>query len=187
MTHDELIEHAARWLRKRKRLPVVLQDVKTVMTSEQPDVIGWTNTGFSTLIECKVFPGDALRDKDKPFRRAPSTGMGFERYFAFPKGFLEHYPNTKNHLPGAWGILEFDDKGKVTIVQKSAQFYERNDRCERSLLVQAVRRATEGWGRRMFGADAPKAPDGDPNPTASKVIRDLRNENTKLRAELRRH
>lgn len=100
--------------------------------------------------------------------------MGYERIFAFPSGFMKAYPNVVNHLPGGWGIVEFDDKGKAKVIRKGTPFYERNDRAERALLVQGVRKATEGWGRKTFGDLAPEMTDGDPHPTASKVIRELR-------------
>lgn len=186
MTHDELVKLAARWLRIRKRHPVVLEDVRCFATSEQPDVIGWTNAGFSTLIEAKVSPSDALRDEHKTFRKQPSRGMGYERIFAFPAGFMSRYPSVVNHLPGGWGIVEFDDKGRAKVIRKGTPFFERNDRAERALLVQGVRKATEGWGRKTFGDLAPEMTDGDPHPTASKVIRDLRIENRKLRDQLAR-
>lgn len=187
MKHDELARLAANWLRKKKRLPVVLQDVKCMMTSEHPDAIAWNNSGFSVLVECKVYPADLFRDADKPFRKFPERGMGNKRWFAFPSGFLAAYPRAIVHCPGLWGIVEIDDRGRAKVLRDAHAFPEWNRFDELRLLVQAVRKATEGWGRRTFGDIAPPTVDGDPHPTASKVIRDLRNENTKLRAELRRH
>lgn len=192
MTHDELVAHAARWLRKRKRLPVVLQDVHCTCTSEQPDAIGWTTSGFSTLVECKTSASDLLRDFDKPFRRAPERGMGFERFYAFPSGFVDAHPkwwpvDRVREVPWfkGWGVIEFDSRGRLIFVHRSSQFHERNDRDERALLVQAVRKATEGWGRKTFGDIAPPMVDGDPHPSASKVIRMLREENLRFRTRLR--
>jgi hypothetical protein len=187
MTHDQLVTLAAAWLRKKKRVAVVLQDVRCMMTSEQPDVIGWGNAGFSVLVEVKASPGDLLRDADKTFRKAPERGMGYTRWYAFEKGFLESYPSSRNHIPGSWGIVEIDEKGRAKELHKPSPFHVRNERDERVLLVQAVRKATEGWGRKTFGEIAPPMLDGDPHPSASKVIRELRTENLRLRRELQKH
>lgn len=186
MTHDELVRLAANWLRKKKRLPIVLQDVKCMMTSEQPDVIAWNNSGFSTLLEIKVFPSDLIRDAEKTFRKVPDRGMGHTRWFVFPKGFFAHHVNALAHCPGAWGIVEIDPRGRPTTLRMPTPFHTWNRRDEQCLLIQATRKATEGWGRRTFGDIAPPMVDGDPHPTASKLIRELRTENAKMRRELQR-
>ena len=187
MTHDELVRLAANWLRKKKRLPIVLQDVKCMMTSEQPDVIAWNNSGFSTLVEVKVFASDLVRDAEKTFRKVPERGMGYTRWFAFPKGFLAHHSGALNHCPGAWGVVEIDERGRTTTIRMPTRMLEWNRFDELRLLIQACRKATEGWGRRVFGDIAPPMVDGDPHPTASKLIRELRTENRRLRDDLRKH
>lgn len=176
MTHDELIASAARWLRVARRHPVVLSDVRCSMISEQPDIIAWKNTGFSTVIEAKASRSDFVRDKHKSFRRNEERGMGYERYFYAPVGIV-----PASELPPGWGLLEPDAKGRVVLVVKSRSFTDRSERDERVLLVSAVRRVTEGWGRRTFGEIAPPMVDGDAHPTATKIIRELRAENKQLR------
>ena len=178
MTHSELIAAASKWLRTR-RYPIVLCDVQCAVTSEQPDVIGWTNGGLSCVVECKASRSDFQRDARKWFRRSPEVGMGYERWFCAPAGML-----TVADLPERWGLVEPSGK-RMRVVRKADTNLPRNERCERALLVNALRRATEGWGRRMFGEIAPPLVDGDPHPTASRIIRELRTENTKLRAALR--
>lgn len=181
MTHDELVRLAANWIRKKNH-PIVLQDVKCQMTSEQPDVIAWGNSGFSTLIEVKVSLSDLVRDKDKSFRRNPASGMGFYRWYAFPKLFTKMFPGALDtYTPGFWGIVEIDDEGRAKQIRKPQPYREWNQRCERALLVNALRKATEGWGRRTFGDIAPEMKDGDPHPTASRIIKDLVAENHILR------
>jgi hypothetical protein len=179
MTHADLISSASTWLRISRRHPVVLSDVRTVATSEQPDVIAWKNSGFSTVVECKFSRSDFRRDAKKFFRREEEAGMGYERYFYAPAGVIR-----LPELPSGWGLLEPDARGRVLLVVKSSAFMRRNERAERSLLVNAVRRVTEGWGRRTFGALAHEMVDGDPHPTASRIIRELRTENAKLRRAL---
>lgn len=181
MTHALMITHAERWVRRVKRCPVVLADVRCTAVNEQPDVIGWSNNGFSTVVECKVSRGDFLRDEKKWFRRSPASGMGYERWIATPTGLI-----TVDELPDRWGLVVLATDGKRMIVARKAEpFHERNDRSERALLVNAVRRATEGWGRRIFGETAPAVVDGDPHPSAARVLRDLRAENLRLREQLR--
>lgn len=178
MTHDALVKWAERWLRKRRAV-VVLSDVRSIMVSEQPDVIAWGNSGFSTLVECKVSRADFLRDAGKPFRRHPERGMGLERWYAAPPGLL-----TVADLPARWGLIEPADRGGapvgVRVVRRAERFDRRAEREERALLVTALRRATEGWGRAMFGDLAPPAEtEGDRHPAV--LARTIRN----LRAELR--
>jgi len=65
MTHAELITSASQWLRTGRRHAVVLSDVHTAATNEQPDVIAWKNSGFSTVVECKISRSDFRRDAKK--------------------------------------------------------------------------------------------------------------------------
>lgn len=169
MTHDALVTAAAKWLRKKH--PIVLSDVRCAVTSEQPDVIGWTNGGFSSVVECKVSRADFARDEKKWFRRSPENGMGYYRWIAAPAELLR-----AEDVPEKWGlVVMLWARGRMSIVRQAEPFYQRNDQSEKALLVNALRRATEGWGRRMFFED------GDPHPTASKIIRELRAEVAQLR------
>lgn len=179
MTHDELVAVGARWLRKRKH-PVVLCDVHTSVTDELPDVIAWTNGGHSTVVECKTSRADFLRDEKKQFRSAAAAGMGRERFFFLSSAFV-----AVEELPDGWGLLLPSARGGVVVSAKSRVFASYDAKGERALLVSAVRRVTEGWGRRIFGEIAPPLVDGDPHPSASRRIRDLRAENQKLKASLR--
>lgn len=159
---------------------------------ECPDVIGWRWGESSTLIECKVSLEDFRRDSKKHFRRIPSAGMGRERWYAFPLGFTDAHRVRLNDdgglfpadIPERWGVVEFDAR-RARVLRKPLPFAERNVVNETRLLVSSLRRATEGWGRKVFGEIAPPMVDGDPGPTAARVIRDLRNENRRLRNRLR--
>lgn len=170
MTHAELVKLAERWLRKSPNPhPIVLADVRVNAVGEQPDAIGWRSYGVSTLIECKASRADFLRDEAKRHRRFPDTGMGAFRYYCAPAGIL-----SLADLPARWGLLTPSGRGGLTIAYQATPFAEYAWRDETTLLVSALRRATEGWGRRIFGDDAPVLVDGDPHPTATATIKSLR-------------
>lgn len=177
MTHAELVVQAERWLRRRL-FAIVLSDVKCVVVNEQPDAIAWTGRGLSTLVECKATRSDYLRDAQKWFRRAPERGMGRQRWYFTAPGVV-----SPAELPFCWGLAVYDGK-RVSMVRKPEPFLEWNRGAEQALLVTALRRATEGWGRKMFGEIAPPGEDGDPHPSATRIIRELRAENARLRKQL---
>lgn len=181
MTHAELVEAAARWA-ERRRYRVVLRDVQCVLVSEQPDVIAWKSHGASLLVECKATRSDFLRDRKKAWRRDPEAGMGYERYYAVPS--LSVVADVGASWLGGWGLLLVDPRGRVSVAKKGGPFTSRNERAERALLVSAVCRVTEGWGRKLFGPAAPQNPDGDPPRSTARVIRELREENRRLRRSL---
>lgn len=178
MTHTELIEAAAKWA-QRRRYRVVLRDVRCNIVSEQPDVIAWKTHGASVVVEAKTSRADFLRDRHKAWRRYPEEGMGYERYYA-----VESESILDGSVAG-WGILVVNPGGRIRVAKKSGPFTKRNEAAERTLLVSAVARVTEGWGRRMFGASAPMGPDGDAPPSTARVIREMREEVLKLKAQLR--
>jgi hypothetical protein len=177
MNHSDLVARAARWL-KSKRYPIVLSDVRITAISELPDVIGFRTSGDSLLVECKASREDFRRDSLKFFRRVPEAGMGYFRWYFAPVGVLK-----PEDMPTRWGLALVDGE-RVSIAKKPTPFVERAIRVENTLLVSALRRATEGWGRQMFGERAPLAPNGDPHPRAAAAIRDLSEENRRLRHEL---
>jgi hypothetical protein len=182
MTHDVLVKLAARWAEKQAKCAIVLSDVRCGMVQEQPDVLGWTNCGFSTLIEVKVSRADFLRDSKKTFRLSCERGMGWKRYYCTPSKLVD-----ASEVRAGWGLLQPTERGKLEVIKGSSTFAAWNERDERTLLVQATRRAMEGWGRRMFGEHAPAdVVDGDAGPTTTKIIRDLRKENQRLFDELRK-
>lgn len=146
VTHDELIEHAAKWL-QTKNCVVVITDM-THKHPETPDAIGW-NQNRSILIEVKVSRADFLRDKKKGFRKNPALGMGDERLFLVPEGLVK-----TEELPEGWGLLEYrkpkgrQRKPRVVAVKGGGswaptQRHKPNLRAEQSLLISALRRTAQ--------------------------------------------
>lgn len=130
MTHSELVEKAAAWL--RQRCPVVITEMASA-ASEEADVIGF-NGYQSILIECKISLNDYDLDKAKPYRRYPETGMGDIRYY-FTVGNLL---NPKR-LPDNWGLLEIHGK-RVYTKKKPVRFLKKAVRGEQALLISTIRR-----------------------------------------------
>lgn len=176
LSHSKLVKAAQKWVRSRGYI-LQLCEFKTNMTQEEPDVIGWKNAGWSVVVECKTSRSDFLVDKKKSFRRNPSLGMGYHRWLFTSVGLLK-----KEELPESWGLAEVEQRGmqkRVRIVAHPTPHHERALRDENVLLVQACRRAVDGWGRSAFGDEAPASSDvvdGDAGPTASKIIKELRRE-----------
>lgn len=139
--HAELVQAAAKWLRKVGCRVVLCDPFRAhVTTGEQPDAIGWRD-GLSILVEAKVSMADFLKDRKKPFRIDPSRGMGDWRFFIAPAGLLD-----QKELPQGWGLLTVDEtkparmiigpKGNTSWWTKKP--FDANTREENRLLVSAL-------------------------------------------------
>src|SRR5216110_2482193 len=113
MTHAQLVERAVRWLRSY-RCGVVLSE-QACVSGETPDAIGWKRACHSVLVECKVTRADFLADRAKPFRQKPENGVGSERFYLTPSGFVK-----PEELPAGWGLLELR-RGRIEMVRVSAK------------------------------------------------------------------
>ncbi len=129
MTHKDLVQIAADWL-KKNRCSVVITELAT--GGECPDAIGWRGP-FSTLVECKISRCDFSSDRKKPFRSANWLGVGLNRYFLTPPGLL-----SVDDLPPKWGLLEFS--GDKLRVAKKSELFRVNNRHEVSILLSCLRR-----------------------------------------------
>lgn len=167
MTHDELVRRVGRWLRSTKRHAVVLEEIGTD-GFEFPDVIGWYRHAATTLVECKISVSDFDKDAKKPFRKRPEMGMGDERWYACPEGLL-----APEDMPPGWGLLWVGPKTCKVKKQPSYRFpaTELIKRKEARLLVSALVRATEGWGRKVFGEISPVDGQLDPHPTVASTLK----------------
>jgi hypothetical protein len=134
LTHAQLVQRGAMWLRNRKNCRVVLAE-QTTGRGEIADVVGWKFGNCSFLLECKVSRGDFFADRCKPFRVDPSLGMGSYRYFLAPTGVL-----AAEDVAGDWGLLEV--RGRSIFVLKEAQPQVAHNHPEEvALLVQALAQA----------------------------------------------
>lgn len=143
MTHDELVQTSAKWLKKHSQnavIPncsIVSDDIKSLTkTGEIPDVFGWCSW-CSILIEVKVSRSDYFADKKKEFRTFADKGMGEFRYYICPKDMIEQC-----EVPMLWGLLYCDDNGNIEIVRRAIQ-QESNLDSERTLLLSLIRRNSE--------------------------------------------
>lgn len=134
MTHAQLVEQAVRWLRSY-RCGVVLSE-QACVNGEMPDAIGWKRACHSVLVECKVTRADFLADRAKPFRQEPEKGVGSERFYLTPFGFVK-----PEELPAGWGLLEFR-RGRVEMVRASAKDLRTSKGFgyEMNLLLASLRR-----------------------------------------------
>ena len=114
MTHAELVERAARWLRNTVKCGVVSTGNYNVGRSI-PDAIGWTSC-LSYVVECKTCRSDFMRDAKKFHRRYPECGMGNVRYYMTPPGLL-----GPDELPEHWGLLEAH-ANQVRVVRQPGMF-----------------------------------------------------------------
>lgn len=139
LTHDELLQRAARWLRNTKRCGVVLTEFVSG-AREIPDAIGWTHGGrWSYLVECKTSVGDFYAESRKPGRRTEDFygALGRERYYMAEKGILS-VERVKHNRPG-WGLLEICGR-RVRVKLKAIPFDHRCLIREVPLMYSLIRR-----------------------------------------------
>ncbi len=133
ITHSDLVESAARWLRKEHSI-VITEMSGGWDNPERPDAIGWLGGGITTLIECKTSRSDFLADRKKPSRI--SIGMGTFKYYLAPEGVAYAY-----ELPMNWGLLEYKNKrNRPKVVKFARQSEIKNWPSEMAVLCSALRR-----------------------------------------------
>ena len=101
MTHKELVDQAARQLKRWRCLPICRELTCYTTSNEIPDVIGWTYSN-SIMFECKASRADFLKDRDKPFRVCPESGVGDFRFYLTNEGVIK----SADELPAGWGCYE---------------------------------------------------------------------------------
>jgi hypothetical protein len=113
ITHNMLIDQAAKWLsntqRSDYRCGVVLKEY-TCHTNEIPDVIGFSSHR-SILIECKVSRSDFQADQKKNHRQSARHLGNLRFYMALPSTVCVE------DIPVGWGLLYPSNK-RITIVKE---------------------------------------------------------------------
>lgn len=140
MTHAELVQRAARWLRNTKRCGLVLTEFVAGSAREIPDAIGWTHGGkWSYLVECKTSVGDFYAERRKPAKRSEWLygAIGRERYYLTERGVLGA-ERVKKNRPG-WGLLEVRGR-QVRVILKAIPFDHRCLLRETPLMYSYIRR-----------------------------------------------
>ena len=99
MTHAELVQRAAHWLRNTQRCGVVTTNCWN-SGIEIPDAMGW-KSWYSYLIECKTSRSDFRRDLKKLSRKYDDAGPGNFRYYMCEPRII-----PIEELPAHWGLLE---------------------------------------------------------------------------------
>lgn len=127
MTHAEMVERAARWLRGTMGCGVVLTERESM--GERPDAIGWGKDVI--VVECKLSRADFFADAAKPHRL---LGMGALRYFMTLPALVSY-----RELPEGWGLL-YAHPRVVTRVFTPLARAERNIDAEIRLVLSELRR-----------------------------------------------
>lgn len=140
MTHAELVERAARWLKNTKRCGIVLTEFDAGI-GEKPDAVGWGSHGSrSYQVECKTSLNDFYADKKKSGRCGVSvrSGIGRWRFYLTPPGLL--VADTVRRMRPRWGLLEV--RGRIIRVVVDAEAWGRADTAwsELPLLYSYARR-----------------------------------------------
>lgn len=119
MTHAELVQIAARWLKKKQRCGVVFRE--HYVFNEIPDALGYRGA-YSICVECKTSRSDFLRDLRKPSRRNYASRPALNCYYLSPQpvsGEVVVIPPAR--LPDGWGLLNVTASGRVVVIQKPKQ------------------------------------------------------------------
>lgn len=149
ITHRELCELAAKWLKKDLRCTISIHEPKGI--SENPDAIGWryswgnaANEG-SILVECKTSRADFKKDFSKAFRIEPEKGIGNWRYYMCPTDVIK-----VDEIPDKWGLVYVNEKRKLKVIKhpykdslRKSKYQIINTENERYLLTRWLSKTEE--------------------------------------------
>jgi hypothetical protein len=138
MTHDDLVKRAVSWLKRpvvkgswRKGACGVVVPELVSYAPENPDAIGWSQGGYSYLIECKCSLSDFVADANKSHR---IYGAGAQRLFLCEPGII-----PAERVPPGWGLLYCHAKS-ITVETIPAYNTNRNLSAEMSMMYSLLRR-----------------------------------------------
>ena len=130
MTHAELVQRAAAWLRGTWRCRVVITEMDG--GGQIPDAIGWT--GFaSILVECKTSRTDFAADAKKSHHRRDRM-MGNYRFYLTEAGLL-----APEEIPPRWGLAEIRGR-RIMKIKQLACDGDADWQDERALLLSCLQR-----------------------------------------------
>lgn len=137
MTHAELVQRAAAWLRGSMRCEVVVTEQPRVMLREVPDAIGFT-VRHCHVVECKTSISDLYAESRKSHARHKES-MGDFRWIMAPPGVVR-----PDQVPEGHGLLE--PRGSIVRRVVDAPRRQKNAlaarRRERTFLFCELREAT---------------------------------------------
>jgi len=151
---------------RRPACAVTITEMTTAI-SETPDVIGWTGTGSSFLLECKASISDFKADQNKAFRRHPSLGIGRFRFYLAPSGLLK-----PEQIPKGWGLLNASNGGRITMTKPSDVFEYKHD-YEMGVFLSLLRRMKVKPGKHV-NIRAYTVDDKEKEPRATVTFRKVR-------------
>lgn len=114
MTHDELVQRAARWLKGQGCRGILTEPYRN---GEQPDAIGWTREGISIAVERKASRADWEGDKSRKERKYRRR-LGQYRWYLVAPDLVSKPPPP---LPALWGLLVCHPKQCRKIVRARRQ------------------------------------------------------------------
>lgn len=140
MTHVELVDRAAKWLRNSCNCKVVAAELVTyTMSGETPDTIGWEGAR-SIIVECKTSRSDFFADRKRP-ARIGYRAMGEWRIYLTPPGLL-----SPSEIPDGWGLYEVHEKsirfaGGIKYDRRHPPFLNPDRESEIVMLLSIIRRS----------------------------------------------
>jgi hypothetical protein len=143
VTHRQLVQQAAQWLRGNGYYLVACEVV--TRCPEVPDAIGWKAGKWSTLIECKVSREDFRRDATKPSRKDPLKRVGQKRYYLTPPDLIK-----REELPEGWGLLEYVDRHVLVRKLAKAESFNHVAASNEVLILTSLLRRAEIRGVQLF-------------------------------------
>lgn len=140
VSHSDLVDRAARWLRNTMRCRVVLSELTAyTYCGETPDAIGWVHN-HAILVECKRTRADYFSDRKKPARRHGARSIGSYRIYLTPPDLIK-----PEELLEGWGLYEVHGrrvlhKGGVKPRQTGVPPFKSCRESEVAMLLSALAR-----------------------------------------------
>ena len=154
MTHAELVQRAARWLKGAYlRCCFIVAEPQGHGFSEWPDAIGWDYKGASAVVECKASISDFYADRRKKGRSI--FGMGDYRYYLTPPKLIDP---ERHKMPEGWGLAECHKRTIRIVREAPLRRHSCFKRAETAILIQQCRTDFEIAAHKRDGAEKEGSP-----------------------------